>query len=79
MGHNNITNNEFFKRKNTKKIAEDPNYEYWRNIEKSERLSKQFAKQNNMCCFTMILSLTGCICLPCIVYNKIHPEEKNEI
>jgi len=69
-----------YKKKNTSKISQDQNlnYEYWYKIERSERLSKQFEKEHNMCCFTIVISLLGCCFLPCVVYNKIYPEETNK-
>ncbi len=76
---NNITNNQYFKRKHTVKVTEDPNYEYWRSVERSERLGKQFEKEHNMCCFTIVMglmSIIGCACLPCsICYPKTYPEK----
>ena len=67
-----------YKRKNTNKISQDLDYEYWHKIERSERLSKQFEKEHNMCCFTIVIGLLGCFCLPCVVYDKIYPEETNK-
>lgn len=64
-----------YKRKPTGQVAEDLNYEYWRRVERSERLSKQFEKEHNMCCFTIVMGLIGCFCLPCVVCNKIYPEK----
>ncbi len=78
VSRNNVTNNEYFKRKSTGKVAEDPNYEYWRGIERSERLGKQFEKEHNMCCFKIVIGIMGCACLPCIACNKVYPEKNQE-
>jgi|LauGreDrversion4_2_1035121.scaffolds.fasta_scaffold26241_4 hypothetical protein len=75
MVKNNVTNYKYFTRKSTRKVAEDPNYEYWRRVERAERLGKQFEKEHNMCCFTLVIGLIGCFCLPCIVCNRIYPEK----
>lgn len=78
MSHND-TKFYNYKRKSTSRVTEDPNYEYWRRIERSERLGKQFEKEHNMCCFTIVIGILGFFCLPCVVCNKIYPEKQNEI
>ena len=65
--------------KSTRQVTENPNYEYWRKIERSERLCKQFEKEHNMCCFTIVMGIIGCFCLPCVVCNNIYPEKSNEL
>ncbi len=68
---NNVTNNKYSDRK----VAENPNYEYWRRVEQAERLNKQFEKEHNMCCFSIVISILVCFCFPCLYYKKTYPEK----
>ncbi len=56
----------------------DSTYDYYHELERSERRGKYFRDQYGGCCFTSVLILVMFICSPCICYdkfNKVTPEK----